>query len=217
MDLGIKNKVALVAASSTGLGKEVAHCLAQEKTRLAICARTAGPLSETAELLKGLGAEVLSQTCDLTDEKQVDDLVGKTVEHYGGLDILVVNCGGPPAGQFLDHSVETWREAVELNLMSAIFLCRAAAKHMLVKKWGRIVLMTSISVKQPIDGLILSNSVRAAVVGLGKSLASEFGPQGVLPGRVRSAGGLLVLRKSRLYDRHGDRYRRRLESRVAVD
>jgi 3-oxoacyl-[acyl-carrier protein] reductase len=184
MDLGIKNKVALVAASSTGLGKEVARCLAIEKTRLAICARTAGQLAETAEELTGLGAEVLAQPCDLTDEKQVNQLIDKTVEHYGGLDILVANCGGPPAGQFLDHSVETWREAVELNLMSTIFLCRAAAKHMLAKKWGRIVLMTSISVKQPIDGLILSNSVRAAVVGLGKTLASEFGPQGVLVNSV---------------------------------
>jgi 3-oxoacyl-[acyl-carrier protein] reductase len=196
MDLGIEGKVALVAASSKGLGREAARSLAEEGARLSICARGGEALGETAEMLRGLGAEVLDEACDLTDREQAEGLVEKTIARFGRLDILVTNCGGPPPGKFLDHDIEHWREAVDLNLMSAIYLCRAAAPNMIERGWGRIVLMTSISVKQPIDGLILSNSVRAAVVGLGKTLAAEFGPSGVLvnsvcpgyflTGRVRS-------------------------------
>jgi len=184
MDLGIGGKVALVTASSTGLGREVALSLAREGARLSICARNEGPLKETAGQLEEMGAEVLSKTCDLTVEKQTAELVEKTAGHFGSIDILVTNCGGPPPGQFLDHDIDRWREAVDLNLMSAVYLCRAAAPRMLERKWGRIVLMTSISVKQPIDGLILSNSVRAATVGLAKSMANEFGRHGVLVNSV---------------------------------
>lgn len=185
MDLGIKDRVALVAASSRGLGREVAGCLAAEGARLAICARKGPRLKECAGWLRDeFKAEVLGMECNLTDEPQVKLLVDQTLERYGKLDILVANCGGPPPGTFLEHEVERWREAVDLNLMSTVYLCRAVAPHMIKKRWGRIVLMTSISVKQPIDGLILSNSVRAAVVGLGKSLANELGPHGVLVNSV---------------------------------
>ncbi|HUU01171.1 MAG TPA: SDR family oxidoreductase [Myxococcota bacterium] len=184
MDLGIEGRVALVSASSKGLGREAACSLAAEGARLAICARGGEALGETAEMLRGLGAEVLDEVCDLTDSEQAQELVEKTLAHFGQLDILVTNCGGPPPGKFLDHDIERWREAVDLNLMSAVYLCRAAAPQMIERGWGRIVLMTSISVKQPIDGLILSNSVRAAVVGLGKTLAAEFGPNGVLVNSV---------------------------------
>ncbi len=184
MDLGIEGRVALVSASSKGLGREAARSLAAEGARLAICARGGEALGETAEMLRGLGAEVLDEACDLTDSEQAQGLVEKTLAHFGQLDILVTNCGGPPPGKFLDHDIEHWREAVDLNLMSAVYLCRAAAPLMIERGWGRIVLMTSISVKQPIDGLILSNSVRAAVVGLGKTLAAEFGSHGVLVNSV---------------------------------
>jgi 3-oxoacyl-[acyl-carrier protein] reductase len=184
MDLGIKGKVALVAASSTGLGREVAMSLAGEGVRLAICARHEEALAKTAADLREAGAEVLSRVCDLTVEEQARGLVEETAAHFGSLDILVANCGGPPAGTFLDHDMDRWREAVDLNLMSAVYLCRAAAPSMIERKWGRIVLMTSISVKQPIDGLILSNSVRAATVGLGKSLSNELGVHGVLVNSV---------------------------------
>jgi len=185
MDLGIKKRVALVAASSRGLGREVAGALAAEGARLAICARDGGRLKDCAAWLREEhGAEVLAMECDLTDEPQVKLLVDQTLERYGQIDILVANCGGPPPGTFLEHEVERWREAVDLNLMSTVYLCRAAVPHMIKKRWGRIVLMTSISVKQPIDGLILSNSVRAAVVGLGKTLANELGPHGILVNSV---------------------------------
>ena len=154
-------------------------------TRLTICARSEGPLAETAARLRDeLGAEVLDSVCDLTDEAQVDALVKRTVERFGGVDILVANCGGPPPGPFMEHDAERWRRAVDMNLMSAVYLCRAVTPGMVERGWGRIVLMTSISVKQPIDGLILSNSVRAATVGLGRSLANELGPHGVLVNSV---------------------------------
>jgi 3-oxoacyl-[acyl-carrier protein] reductase len=185
MDLGIQDRVALVTASSRGLGKEVARRLAEEGCRLSVCSREEGPLRQTASWLRHqTGAEVLEEVCDLTDEGQVETLVRKTAEHFGSLDILVANCGGPPPGKFLDHDTERWRRAVELNLMSAVWLCRETVPHMQRGQWGRIVLMTSISVKQPIDGLILSNSVRAATVGLAKTLANELGSGGILVNSV---------------------------------
>ena len=184
MDLGIKGRVALVTASSQGLGREVARSLAGEGARLVICARNEKPLADCADMLREMGAKVLAVPCDVSDEKQATKLVARCIEHYGTIDILVANCGGPPPGAFLDHSMERWREAVDLSLMSTVYLCRAAADTMIANKWGRMVLMTSISVKQPIDGLILSNSVRAATVGLGKSLANELGQHGILVNSV---------------------------------
>jgi len=184
MDLGIKGKVALVTASSRGLGREVARCLAQEEARLILCAREPQALEKTAEELRCAGAQVLAEPCDLSRQQEIERLVQKGRERFGRIDILVANCGGPPPGQFLEHSPERWREAVELNLMSVVHLCRQVAPEMKERRWGRIVLMTSIAVKQPIEGLILSNSVRAAVVGMGKTLAGELGPYGILVNSV---------------------------------
>jgi len=185
MDLGIKDRVALVTASSRGLGKEAARALAAEGVKLSICARGADALSETAASLeKEFGVDVLHTVCDLTDENSARELVIKTADHFGRLDILVVNCGGPPPGAFVDHDADRWRSAVELNLMSAIYLVQEAIPRMIPERWGRIVFSTSISVKQPIDGLILSNSVRAAVVGLSKTLANELGQHQILVNSV---------------------------------
>lgn len=185
MDLGIEGRVALVAASSRGLGREAARSLAAAGCRLALCARDEGPLHQTAGALRRAhGVEVEEVACDLTEERQVTSLVDRTVERFGSLDILVTNCGGPPPGTFLEHDTAAWRRAVDLNLMSAVWLCRRAVPPMRQAGWGRIVLMTSISVKQPIDGLILSNSVRAATAGLGRTLANELGPAGILVNTV---------------------------------
>lgn len=184
MDLGISGKVALVTASSRGLGREVARCLAAEGARLVMCARGKEALEAAAAELARKGTEVLAVPCDLSDGRQVSHLVQKARERFGPIDILVANCGGPPPGKFLEHPPERWREAVELNLMSVVNLCREVAPGMCERRWGRIVLMTSIAVKQPLDGLILSNSVRAAVAGLGKTLAGELGPAGVLVNSV---------------------------------
>jgi 3-oxoacyl-[acyl-carrier protein] reductase len=185
MDLGIKDRVALVTASSKGLGMQAARTLAAEGAKLSICARGKDALEKTAATLKEeFGADVLSTVCDLTDEKSARELVKKTADHFGRVEILVVNCGGPPSGTFLDHDADRWRSAVELNLMSAIYLVQEAVPLMIPKRWGRIVFSTSISVKQPIDGLILSNSVRAAVVGLSRTLANELGQHGILVNSV---------------------------------
>lgn len=184
MDLGIKGRVALVAASSRGLGREVARRLGEEGARLSICARGNEALAETASQFRRSGVDVLDQVCDLTVEQQATALVKRTVDHFGALDILVTNSGGPPPGEFLEHDTARWRSAVDLNLLSAVHLCREAVPQMVKRRWGRIVMMTSISVKQPLDGLVLSNSVRAAVVGLGKTLANELGKHGVLVNAV---------------------------------
>jgi 3-oxoacyl-[acyl-carrier protein] reductase len=185
MDLGIKDRVALVTASSRGLGREAARALAGEGARLSICARGQDALSKTAASLReDFGVDVLSTVCDLTDEDQARGVVRKTADHFGRIDILVVNCGGPPPGEFLDHDADRWRSAVDLNLMSAVYLLQEVVPRMIPKRWGRIVFSTSISVKQPIDGLILSNSVRAAVVGMGKTLANELGRHGILVNSV---------------------------------
>jgi 3-oxoacyl-[acyl-carrier protein] reductase len=185
MDLGINGRVALVTASSRGLGREVAERLADEGVRLAICARNEQELNGTAnEIQRRTHVEVMARPCDLTDEQQVQGLVQEVLERWGRLDILVVNCGGPPPGLFLEHDTARWRQAVDLNLMSAVWLCRAAGPRMRQQGWGRIVLMTSISVKQPIEGLVLSNSVRAATTGLARTLANEWGADGVLVNTV---------------------------------
>jgi 3-oxoacyl-[acyl-carrier protein] reductase len=185
MDLGIKDRVALVTASSRGLGREAARALAGEGAKLSICARGQEAIEKTAAVLsEESGVDVLSTVCDLTDEVQARDLVQKTAAHFGRIDILVVNCGGPPPGAFVDHDADRWRSAVDLNLMSAVYLVQEAVALMIPKRWGRIVFSTSISVKQPIDGLILSNSVRAAVVGMSKTLAGELGPHGILVNSV---------------------------------
>ncbi|RLB56199.1 MAG: 3-oxoacyl-ACP reductase [Deltaproteobacteria bacterium] len=180
MDLGITDRVALVAASSRGLGFEAARSLAAEGVRLVICGRDEERLQQAAGKLRQEGTRVLAVACDLTEEAQVEKLVEQARQHFGRIDILVANCGGPPPGQFLQHDSQAWRRAVDLNLMSTVFLCRLVVPQMQERGWGRVVLMTSITVKQPLEGLVLSNSVRAAVVGLGKTLAAELGPSGVL-------------------------------------
>lgn len=181
MDLGIAGRVALVAASSKGLGREAARSLAREGTTVVLCARGEGPLRETAEAIRSeTGAAVLDVVADLTKEEEIRRLVEQAAERYGTVDIVVNNCGGPPAGSFLEHDLERWRQAVETNLMSAVTLTRMVVPLMIERHWGRIVNITSISVKQPLPGLILSNSVRAAVIGWAKTLAQELGPNNIL-------------------------------------
>jgi len=181
VDLGIRNRVALVAASSKGLGREAARSLAQEGTDVVLCARNGAALKEAAGAIRGeTGAELLDVVADLTVEKDVKGLVEQAIGRFGTIDILVNNCGGPPPGVFLDHDLATWRQAVENNLMSAISLTRLVVPYMIKKKWGRIVNITSISVKQPVPNLILSNSVRAAVVGWARTLANELASHNIL-------------------------------------
>ncbi|MHA1227315.1 MAG: SDR family oxidoreductase [Candidatus Hodarchaeales archaeon] len=187
----LKNKVALVTASSRGLGRSVALELAEEGANIIVCSRTEADLIATAEEIKELGVECLPVVCDLTKYGEVQNLVKKALDKFNRIDILVVNAGGPPAGNFIDFSVNDWRKAVDLNLMSAIYLCKEVLPVMTSQKYGRIIFITSISVKQPIKGLILSNVVRAGIAGLSKSLSEEYGKDNILvnivcPGYTRT-------------------------------
>ena len=181
MDLGLKDRVAIVAASSKGLGKAVALGLAAEGVKLAMCARGAEELRRTASEIP---TEVMAQVVDVTVDAQVTRFVQAALEKFGRIDICVTNAGGPPAKGFLAASLEEWRKAVELNFLSTVYFAREVIPHMQRKHWGRIITITSITTKQPVADLVLSNAVRAAVVGLVKSLANEFGKDGILVNNV---------------------------------
>jgi len=173
MNLGLKDRVAVVAASSQGLGKAVAMALAREGAKLAICARTASAISAAAdEIRTATGADVLARPTDVTDYESVRRLVAETMERFGRIDICVTNAGGPPSKKFAETTVEDWASAVNLNLMSTVYFAREVLPLMQKQRWGRFLTITSVSVKQPVDGLVLSNSVRSAVSGLVKSLSN---------------------------------------------
>jgi 3-oxoacyl-[acyl-carrier protein] reductase len=181
MDLGLKDRVALVAASSKGLGKAVALGLAAEGAKLAICARGEEELQRTAAEIP---TEVLAQTVDVTVEAQVRGFVEAVVRKFGSVDICVANAGGPPAKKFAATTAEDWRAAVDLNFMSTMYFAQAVLPHMQERRWGRFIAISSIAVLQPVDGLILSNAARSAVRGLVKSLSNEYAPYNVLVNNV---------------------------------
>jgi 3-oxoacyl-[acyl-carrier protein] reductase len=192
MDLGLQDKVALVTAASKGLGGAVALRLAQEGASVAICARDEARLSETAaEIEAQAGRPVLALPADVADPETAGSLVEAVVERFGRIDILVTNAGGPSPGQFLDLTPEDWEAAIQLTLMSAVRLCYAVVpvmadhrhpadnRHPKAHGAGAILAMTSITVKQPLPNLILSNSLRLGVAGLVKTLADELAPFGI--------------------------------------
>jgi len=180
VDLGFAGKVALVTGASRGLGKAVADLLASEGASVAIAARDPEALETAArEIRERSGAEVLSQATDVTREDQVSALVERVIETFGRIDVLVANAGGPPASRFETTELSDWKSGIDLSLLSTILLCRAVVPRMKERRSGRIVAVTSISVKQPVDGLILSNTARAGVVGLMKTLSNELGPFGI--------------------------------------
>jgi 3-oxoacyl-[acyl-carrier protein] reductase len=181
MDLGLKDKVAIVAASSHGLGRAAAERFAAEGARLAICSRDEKSIQGVAESLRAeYRTDVLAQACDVTDAAAVHRFCSATAERFGRIDVCVTNAGGPPAKGFLAVSVDEWRRAVDLNFLSVVHFAREVIPHMQRQRWGRFITITSVSVKQPVPELILSNSVRSAVVGLIRSLANEFGRDGIL-------------------------------------
>ena len=185
MDLGIKDRVALVAASSRGLGQAVAMGLAKEGAKLALCARTSRLLEAAAEeIRRETGAEVITGVVNVTAYDEVRQFVAAVVERFGRLDICVANAGGPPSKTFAETTVEDWRSAVDLNFLSTVYLARETLPVMQRQGWGRFIAITSVAVKQPVDGLILSNAVRSGVSGLIKTLANEYGRHGVLVNSV---------------------------------
>lgn len=185
METGIRGKIAIVAAASQGLGKAIAQSLAEEGARVAICARTAQTLEATAqEIAAGTRAEVFAKPVDVTAYDQVREFVRDVHQRWGAVHICVTNAGGPPAKNFLSTSIEEWQAAVQMNLMSAVYFAREVIPLMQQQRWGRLITITSVSVKQPIDNLLLSNAVRAAVTGLAKSLANEFGKDNITVNNV---------------------------------
>ncbi|MCG0238356.1 MAG: SDR family oxidoreductase [Firmicutes bacterium] len=190
MDLGLHGKVALVTASSKGLGRGVAEALAQEGADLILCARDEAALKETAAAISAAtGRQVLAVKADVSRPEEIERLVAAGQERFGHIDILVANAGGPRPGKFLELSDADWQAAFELTLMSAVRLTRAVLPGMLARRWGRILYITSSSVKQPIPNLLLSNSLRAAVTGMAKTLSAEVAGHGVTvnclaPGRI---------------------------------
>ena len=179
MDLGLRGRVAIVAASSKGIGLAIATELAREGAIVAMCARNEETLLAAA---KGIGA--FAEAIDVTREEQVRAFVQMVHQRYGRIDICLANAGGPPPRTFEQASIEDWRSAVDLNLMSTLFFAREVLPIMKDRGWGRFLTLTSISVKQPIDNLILSNSVRSAVTGLVKSLSNEYAKYGVLVNNI---------------------------------
>ena len=185
MDLGISDKTAIVTAASNGMGKAVALGLAKEGTNLAICARGETALLETAEELgSATSALVLPIVADVTDHNDIKKLVKNAADEFGRIDILVTNAGGPPSGLFSDFTDKDWQDTMTLNLLSTIRLCREVIPHMRKVGEGRIVNMVSVAAKQPLEGLILSNSIRAAVIGLAKTLANELANDNILVNSV---------------------------------
>jgi 3-oxoacyl-[acyl-carrier protein] reductase len=205
MDLGLEGKVALITAASRGLGAATAFAFAREGAQVALCARKQAPLMDTChQIAEETGAEVLAAVADVEKASDVDDLIAATLNRFGRLDILVTNAGGPPSGNFLDLDAADWEGAVQLTLMSTVRLCYAVVPVMRQGDGGSILAITSYSVKQPVDNLILSNSLRLGVIGLVKSLSNELGADGIrvnaiCPGwtRTERVDELLLARAAR--------------------
>jgi 3-oxoacyl-[acyl-carrier protein] reductase len=185
METGLKGRVAIVAASSQGIGRATAESFAAEGCRVAMCARNQQTLEAAAEKIrKQSGFEVFTAAFDVTHPGAVHTFVEGVAEKFGSIDICVSNAGGPPAKGFMAASIEEWQKAIDANFLSTVYFARAVIPHMQPKHWGRIITITSISVKQPVPDLVLSNAVRTSVVGLVKSLANEFGKDGITVNNV---------------------------------
>lgn len=180
MDLGLKGRVALVAAASGGIGYASALELAREGARVFICSRDEGRVRAAAEQIHAeTGADVSGVVADVTRDEDADAFVGAVREAAGRVDVLVTNAGGSPSSTFEETELEMYRNAFELNALSAIRLARLVIPSMREQKWGRIINITSISMKQPIVGMILSNTVRAGLTGWAKTLSNEIAADGV--------------------------------------
>jgi 3-oxoacyl-[acyl-carrier protein] reductase len=185
MDLGLNGRVAIVAAASTGLGFAVAKELSLEGADVAICARNAGNLQTAAATIqRASGREVFQQALDVTDANAVAAFVSEVETRFGRIDICVTNSGGPPSKLFEDTRSEEWQSAIDQLLMSCVAFARETLPRMKKNKWGRLITITSTTVKQPVDGLLLSNSIRAAVTGLARTLANEYAAHGITVNNV---------------------------------
>jgi 3-oxoacyl-[acyl-carrier protein] reductase len=180
MELGLRGRVALVAASSKGLGRAVAEELGAEGASLVLCARGEGELKATADRIAlQSGVPVLPVVADVGKPGEAARVVQEGIAKFGRVDILVTNSGGPPPGPFDSLSDEAWRAATALVLESVVAFTRSVLPGMKERRWGRILNISSIAAKQPVDNLMLSNSIRSAVTGFSRTLATEVAPFGV--------------------------------------
>lgn len=194
MDLGIAGRAAMVAAASKGIGRAVATALLGEGCRVSICARTGDDLEAAREEMAAAAplSEVFGFRCDVTREQNLAAWHAATVERFGPVEILVTNCGGPPAARFLDLTEDQWRQGIESVLLNVVRLSRLVLPGMRARRWGRIVHLTSFAAKQPIDLLTVSSTLRAGISALTKTMSNEFSADGVLvnavmPGHVMTA------------------------------
>jgi 3-oxoacyl-[acyl-carrier protein] reductase len=186
MDLGLRDRVAIVGGASEGIGRATAKMLAMEGCRVVLAARRDLALETAAEMLRlsvrdktGTDAPIVAAVCDMSSQADIKRLVAKTVAEFGGIDIVVNNAGGPPFGRFEQHDDDAWRKAIDTNLMSVVWMTREALPHLRQSDQARIINITSTAVKEPIEGLILSNTVRSGTTGLAKTLSKELGPLGI--------------------------------------
>ncbi len=192
MELGLKERVAVVAGASKGMGRAIAQGLAAEGASVALLAREEAALERAASgIARATGSSTLALPTDVTRRDQIERAVAATVDRFGRLDILVTNGGGPPPGTFDTATDEHWQAAFDLNLMSTVRMIRAALPHLARSDAGRIVNLQSTSIKQPIPGLLLSNGIRPGVQGLTRALAEEIARSGVTvntvcPGRIKT-------------------------------
>jgi 3-oxoacyl-[acyl-carrier protein] reductase len=185
METGLKGRVAIIAGSSQGIGLATAEAFAAEGCHVAMCARNSEKLGAASKKIRTQSkSEVLTRAFDVTDAAAVHGFVEETANQFGRIDVCVANAGGPPAKGFLEASLDEWRKAVDTNFLSAVYFAREVIPHMRSRRWGRFITLTSISTKQPVPDLVLSNAVRAAVAGLVKSLSNEFGKDGILVNNV---------------------------------
>jgi 3-oxoacyl-[acyl-carrier protein] reductase len=191
MDLGLKGKTALVAGASSGLGFAIARVLCEEGVRVAICSRDEKRIHAAAAAIAADSSRIMPMVCDLTQPKEIDRMIAGVLGEFRKIDILVTNCGGPPVGQHNSTGEQEWELGYHLTFMSAVRLIGGVVPGMKERKFGRIILSTSVSAKQPIDNLLLSNAYRAGLLGYAKTISRELGPFGitvnsVLPGYTRT-------------------------------
>ena len=184
MELGLKNKKAIVLAASKGLGKAAAESLAAEGCHLAICARDERQLNQTADQLRKNGVEVFAMAVDVADANRLNQFFEQSIKALGGIDILVTNAGGPPVKSFEETNEQEWHYWYDVTFMTVVRSVQNVLPHFKRQKWGRIINITSISVKAPVERLIYSNALRLAVVGLAKTLSMELGPYNITVNNV---------------------------------
>ena len=217
MDLGLKGKAALVGGSSKGIGRAVAIGLAREGCNVCVCARDNAALAETAHVIRTeTDAEVFSLVCDLARYEDIKRVVQETVNTFGRLDILVNNAGGPRTGTFDDMDETDWLSAINQNLMSAIRTTREALPFLRRSGGGRIINITSIAVKTPIDRLILSNTARLGLIGMAKTLSRELAPEGITVNNV-CPGNIATERLIALIEERAQKDGLKMEEAIAIE